>query len=509
MNWQHCYGGSNYEIGYKVVKVTNGFFLFSGTDSNDGDVSGNHGGGDYWCIKIDSIGNLLWSKTYGGVGDEISSDMKPTNDGGFILFGSTYTVSSTGEVIGNHGGSDFWLVKVDSIGNIEWSKCLGGSCNDVAYKVDLTKDNGFICVGYSCSNDGDVTMNYGGYDIWVVKLDHSGNILWQKSFGGTFSDWGLCVQSMSDGGAIVGGLTGSSDGNIQCNNRGFADCWLAKLDSNGNVEWQKCYGGSGYESVVSIISTEDSGYIFTGGTNSIDGDVTGNHGDYDVWVVKLDHWGNLVWQKCYGGSGEEKGQVIKKSSDGNYFVGGYTFSNNGEVTGNHSLFPDYSDIWLIKISPVGELIWQQCLGGDSSEGLEDIFEMPGGKLMLLGATETSDNSGDVQCNHHGPGTNDVWLLSVTDTTYVGMNEIKGVSFKITVSPNPANENIKFTASKANYSSNALIRIFNNFGQQVSSLFLNNGESTVEYNSSSTPEGLYYFNYNSNQFYGVGKIVIIH
>ena len=509
INWQQCYGGSNYECGYKIVQKSNGFFLFCGTNSNDGNVFGNHGASDYWLINTDSSGNILSGRTYGGIGDEESYDMKPTFDGGFILFGTTFTMATSGEVVGNHGGSDFWLVKIDSLENIEWSKCLCGSCGEQAYKLDIKQDGGYICIGYSCSQDGNVTANHGNYDIWAVSLDPFGNILWEKSFGGTFTDWGLCVQSTSDGGAIIGGLIGSSNGNILCNYRNFDDCWVAKLDSAGDIEWQNCFGGTGNESVVSIIPTDDGGYLFTGSTNSNDGDVSGNHGDYDIWVVRLDHWGNLVWQKCYGGSHEESAQIIIKCSDGNYFIGGYTFSNDGQVSGNHSLAPNYCDIWLIKISSAGNLIWQQCFGGEASEGIEDLLEMPGGRLMLLGGTETSNNSGNVQCAHQGTGTNDVWLLSVSDTTYIGLNEMGREPFKIWIYPNPADNNIIFNFPESDCNSNTSVRIANIYGQIVDSFILYRGESKKNLECNSFPSGLYFYTYSNDHFNGNGTIIVMH
>ena len=508
LNWQHCYGGSNYENGYNIIKGTGGFILFCGTDSHDGDVTGFHGGyGDYWLIKTDTAGNLVWNKTYGGIDQDDASYMKQTSDGGFILFGDAF--SNSGEVVGNHGGSDFWLVKVDSLGNIEWTKCLGGSCNDAGYKIDLTQDGGFVCIGSSCSHDGDVTTNYGNYDVWVVRLSQTGDIIWQKSFGGTFTDWGISIKSTSDKGAIIGGLIGSSDGNIQCNYRNFDDCWVSKLDSSGNIEWQNCYGGTGNESVVDIIPTDDGGYIFNSGTNSTDGDISGNHGDYDFWVVKLDHMGNLEWQKCFGGSSTDRSYVIKKSSDGNYLVGGYTLSNDGDVHGNHSLPPNYSDMWLIKISPLGDLLWQQCFGGDDSEGINDILELNGGTIMLLGGAQTSDNSGDVQCNHHGPGTNDVWLLSVTDTTYVGINDKKGRLYNIWTSPNPADENVSFNITGPDFSTDTKIMVFNNCGQKIQILSLKKGEKSTLFDCHSVVSGLYYYTYINNLFSGAGKIIISH
>jgi hypothetical protein len=384
IQWQHCYGGTQDETGYTVLKINRGYLLFGSTDSNDGDVPSTHGGGDYWVISIDSIGNIIWTKTYGGSEDEIGTDMKPTPDGGFILFGTTFTQNNSGQVSGNHGGGDFWVVKIDSLGTLQWQKCYGGSCIDWAREIDGTKDGGYFCIGYTCSDDGDVTGYHGGYDIWVVRLNQTGDILWEKTFGGTGIDNGASIHQTEDNGAILGGNIGTDNGNINCSfHGGDFDAWVAKIDSSGKIDWQKCYGGSEIESVMKIIPTTSGGYIFSGETNSNDGDVSGNHGLQDFWVVKLDQWGNIQWQKCFGGSETDESLIIKESSDGNYFIGGVTYSNNGDVHGNHSGDSSYDDMWVIKISPQGNLIWQQCLGGEAYDGVSSILEIPDGGLSYL------------------------------------------------------------------------------------------------------------------------------
>jgi len=304
-------------------------------------------------------------------------------------------------------------------------------------------------------------------------------------------------------------MIGSADGNIQCNYHGNDDAWLTKLDSSGNIEWQKCFGGSQNESVIDIIPTDDGGYIFSGQSSSNDGDVSGNHGEADVWVAKLDHWGNLLWQKCYGGSATEFGFVIKKSLDDNYFVGGFTLSNDGDVFGNHSLSPYDADIWLIKIRQNGELFWQQCIGGIGDDGLSDIVELPDGKMMLLGWTDTDNNSGDVNCDHHGPSTWDVWLLSAFDSLYLGRSEIKKENFEIMIFPNPGDQYIKFVARGTDKSSDTFIKIFNRLGQTISTFILQRDGSEIIFDCRELPSGSYYFSYENDQVNRCGQIIIMH
>jgi hypothetical protein len=505
IDWQHCYGGTQYDEGYTTAKTSKGLFLFGGTDSSDGDIPLNHGGGDYWFISVDTNGNIIWTKTYGGSGDDICADMKPTPDGGFILFGTSYTDNNYGQVTGNHGGGDYWLVKIDSIGSLQWQKCLGGSDFEYASKVDVTQDSGFICIGYTDSYDGDVTGVHGHYDAWVVKVNRFGSIQWQQTFGGTDFDYGMCVHATDDNGAIVGGYSGAPDGNISCFYHGGSDdAWIAKLDSSGNIEWQKCYGGSDADGVRCITPTSDGGYICAGGTTSNDGDVSGNHGGIDIWVFRIDHWGNLQWQRCYGGSQDDGSTSIKESFDENLFICGYTYSFDGDVHRNRPLVFYDSDMWVIKCSPSGDLIWQRCLGGEGDEGVLDMTEPDNGRLMLIGHTNWS-GSYDVDCVQHG--WQDFWFVSGIDSTYVGSPVLASKRFEILVRPNPANQYLHFITSRPAYSSAAFIRIFNDLGSLVGSVKLENDQSEVQVPCDNLSPGLYFFQYTYGYFIGTGKIMI--
>ena len=227
---------------------------------------------------------IEWQKCLGGSNDDWAYSIQQTSDSGLIVAG--YTESSNGDVSGNHGAYDYWVVKLNSSGDILWQICLGGTNVDVAYSIQQTSDEGFIVAGYTCSNEGDVSGNHGNSDYWVVKLNSSGTIEWQKCLGGTDGDYANSIQQTSDGGFIVAGQTYSNDGDVS-GNHGGSDAWVVKLNSSGNIEWQKCLGGTGWDWENSIQQTSDGGFIVAGYTNSNDGDVSGNHGSKDYWVVKL------------------------------------------------------------------------------------------------------------------------------------------------------------------------------------------------------------------------------
>ncbi|HVX28150.1 MAG TPA: T9SS type A sorting domain-containing protein, partial [Parafilimonas sp.] len=196
------------------------------------------------------------------------------------------TYSNDGDVTGNHGNDDYWLVKLDATGNMLWQKTLGGSGQDNASSIQQTVDGGYIISGYSYSNNGDVTGNHGNADYWIVKTDALGNIQWQKSLGGSNLDFAVRINETSDGGYIVAGTSYSSNGDI-ISNHGNADYWIVKLNTVGSIEWQKALGGSNYDETYSILQTSDEGYIVAGRTRSNNYNVTGNHGDEDFWIVKL------------------------------------------------------------------------------------------------------------------------------------------------------------------------------------------------------------------------------
>ncbi|MEI8005529.1 MAG: T9SS type A sorting domain-containing protein [Bacteroidota bacterium] len=502
--WQQCYGGSGDDLGYSVIPSSAGYFLFGGTTSNNGDVHGNHGNIDFWLVSIDSTGNILNSSCFGGSDIDGPVWMNHCLDGGYILTGATW--SNNGNVTNNHGGADYWLVRTDENGNIVWKKCFGGSCNDELWGLSMTSDSGYLCCGVSCSNDGDVTGNHGSNDYWVAKVDKNGNLKWEKSLGGSSPDWGGYAAETNDGGAIVGGWTGSTDEDVNCQHHGNLDAWMVKLDSSHNIEWQKCYGGSADDVIDQIIPLDDGTYLFRGFTLSSDGDITDQHGNGDFWVGKTDPYGNLLWNHCYGGGDRDEPFFMKQVSDGGYILGGYTLSNDGEVSGNHSL-SGYSDMWFIKISPDGTLIWEQCFGGEMDEILNDAVELPGHKFLLFGGS-SSDNWGDVNCFHHGVGTDDFWLVMVYDSTTGGINDKSSDFDDLTVYPNPASDFVKFAFKGKHHISEERIQIINEMGEIIKELILPPMTNEITWDTSKTPAGVYCYFYYVGDIRKTGKIVII-
>jgi uncharacterized delta-60 repeat protein len=401
IQWQKCLGGTSTDNATSIQSTPDGGYILAGTTySIDGDVTGNHGQYDTWVVKISSTGSLQWQKALGGSDSEYAQSIQPTADGGYIVAG--YTLSTDEDVTGNHGNEDAWVVKISNSGSLQWQKTLGGTSGDFAESIQPTPDGGYIMAGWTESNDGDVTGNHGYYDAWVVKLNSTGSLQWQKALGGTYSEDVTSIQLTPDGGYIVAGMASSTDGDVT-GNHGGGDVWVVKLSSTGSLLWQKALGGSAEDRPSNIQPTLDGGYIVAGYTSSNDGDVTGNHGSHDAWVVKLTSTGSVQWQKALGGTDWDEATSIQPTPDGGFIVAGYTLSTNGDVTGNHG----GGDVWVVKLSSTGSLQWQKALGGTYSDDAYSIQTTSDGGYIMAGTTGSTD--GDVTGSH---GNYDAWVVKL-------------------------------------------------------------------------------------------------
>ena len=345
IQWQKNYGGSSLEQAEVIIQTLDGGYIITGTSgSNDGDVSDNHGNNDIWIVKLNKAGAIEWQKCYGGTQMEIIKDIVQTSDNGYIFAGFTY--SNNGDVYGNHGSTDYWVVKIDSEGVQEWQKCLGGTNGDYANSIQQTKDGGYIVAGYTRSRDGDVSGYHSFNDFWVVKLTDAAEIEWQKCYGGYDDDIAYAVCQTKDSGYIVAGFTYSNDGDV-LNNKAGNNIWILKLNTSGEIQWQKCYGGSEFDCAIDINETDDGGYIIAGESGSKDGDVDWNHGERDYWIIKLNENGFIEWQENLGGSLRDATYSVLQTSDKGYIIAGFTYSNDGDVSGNHG----ESDFWIVKLTP--------------------------------------------------------------------------------------------------------------------------------------------------------------
>jgi hypothetical protein len=463
---ENAFGGSATDRAYSIQQTKDGGYIVAGsTTSNNGQVHGNHAQGesDYWVVKLSRAGTIQWQTCLGGSIDEVAFSIQQTTDGGYIVAGEAN--SFNGQVVGNHGLLDVWVVKLDSSGNIIWSKALGGSNNDFATSVRQTKDGGYIVAGGTYSNDGNVTGHHGSTataDYWLIKLDASGNMQWQKTYGGSNGDIAMSAIQTKDGGYIVAGNSNSTNGDItNMHDSIYGDAWIVKTDKLGNIQWQKAYGGSDYEQANSIQQTNDGNYIAAGWTRSNDGDVTGNHGNYDFWVIKIDTVGNLKWQKCLGGSNGDLAYSIEQTTDNGYIVAGGTTSTDGQVTGLHGTDEDF---WVTKLDVNGNLQWQQALGSNQFEEARSVDQTKDGGYVVAGWTGfANNNNGDVTGTH---GDYDMWIVKLSANA--GIVSTQNISIQknlqFTLSPNPANDFIRLNIISEKPS--VLLQVINSNGNIV-------------------------------------------
>ena len=474
IEWQKALGGSEIEEIFSTQQTSDGGYIAAGfTYSNDGDVTGFHGGIDAWVVKFSSTGSVEWKKTYGGTNVDWAYAIRQTIDGGYILAG--YTASNNGDVTGNHGGKDAWVVKLTSLGAIQWQKTLGGSGWDEAWAIQQTTDSGYIMVGRSASQNGNVTGNHGGLDYWVVKLSNIGVIEWQKSLGGTGEDNAYSVKQTNDGGYIVAGESLSHNGDVT-GNHGDADYWILKLSTTGSLEWQKSFGGSSIDRANDVIQTNDGGYIVVGQVFSNNGDVAQHYGGNDIWVVKTTSTGEIEWQKTLGGSDQDWGQSIQKTSDGGYVIAGSTWSHDGDVLNTNSI----ADIWVVKLNVDGVIKWQKTLGGSLGEDGYSIYQTTDNGYIVAGSAFSND--GDVTGHH---AKSDFWIVKLSPAS-VGTEEIPdGINAPLEIYPNPAHNSISLKTSTEEPSLS--VSIIDILGREISRQTIQNGESL---DIASIPSGLY-------------------
>jgi hypothetical protein len=343
--WSTEYGGSHIDHAYSVTAAPDGGLVIVGsTLSNDGDVTGNHGSEDAFVLKLDANGKKLWSKTFGGSADDYAFSIVASADGGFVIAGSTR--SNDGDVSGNHSSSiDAWVLKLDANGNKKWSKLFGGTSDDYASSIVATSDGAFVIAGETMSFDGDISGYHSGNDAWVLKLDANGNKLWSKAFGGSNVDIAHSITATADGGLVMAGETWSNDGDLS-SIHGSGDSWILKLDVNGNKVWSRVFGGSAEDHTNSIITTTDGGFMTVGITYSNDGDVSSNQGNQDAWLLKLDANGNKLWSKAFGGTSGDYGNSIIATRDGGFVMAGTLWSTYGDVSGN---FSSSDNAWVLKV----------------------------------------------------------------------------------------------------------------------------------------------------------------
>jgi hypothetical protein len=350
--WQVTVGGTGL-IGF--IQTSDGGFVGAGSANNDANT-----------FRLDSGRNMLWQNNLGGTYMSVAWSVAAASDGGFVVAGLTQ--ANDGDATDNHGGYDGWVYKLDANGNVVWKHCMGGTSDDQFANVLINADGTIMVAGHTNSNNDDVSGNHGGADLWLVKLDANGNKLWSKCYGGSGDDILGRVQATSDGGFVLTGSSASTDGDIPGNNGGL-DIVVLKLDANGNKQWAKNYGGPSDETIAATIVNPDGSFVVASSTGGNGGDVTGFHGGQnDMWAIKLNSTGTKVWATSMGGTDDDEATGLVATSDGGFMVGGFTYSYNIDP----SLGSGGRDAWLVKLSSGGSQVWEKPYGpGGEGNTLSD------------------------------------------------------------------------------------------------------------------------------------------
>jgi len=362
-------------------------------------------------------GEIDWVTTFGGSNEDDATSIVQSNDGGFMVLGNTR--STDGDITGkNSPDMDYWLLKLDANGEKVWDKIYGGSEDDKAANIAKTTDGGYIISGYTSSNDGDVSENAGFHDYWIVKIDGSGVIQWEKSWGFEGDDRGFRVIQTSDGGYFATGFldVGFVEGdegndltdnqNNRASQHSLGDYWGIKMDADGNKIWRRYFGGSHVDQGKDVIETDDGGFLLIGISESSDYDVSNARGANDFWIVKVNAGGDMQWEKSLGGSESDFGYSVVKSADGNFIITGDTRSNDFDV----STLKGNADVWVVKFSSSnGSIIWEKSYGGTDFDSSRGITKLTNGKYLISGNSRSSNM--DVASNN---GNNDAWSFIIDE-----------------------------------------------------------------------------------------------
>lgn len=474
--WQKDFGGVKNEIPSTIIKTPDGGFLTCGYSPStptvpNGDITVPYtNASNIWVFKINEFGTIIWQKNIGCNIISQYSKMILTADGGFML-GCTSSSPISGDKTENaiQGSPDYWIIKLDSLGNIQWDNTLGGSWNDYFQSMIQTPDGGYLIGGISNSNiSGDKTQNHmnfpfsnGNEDYWVIKLDSQGNTLWDKTIGGFAHDELNSMCLANDGGYILAGTTSSGADGLKTEFlRGWDDFWLLKIDFEGNIVWQKSYGVTDSDQLRNIIRTKNNdGYIVTGDSNSnASYEKTNNSkGSLDFWVIKIDNFGSVTWDKTYGGGLDEFSPSICEGSNGEMLISGWSSSNiSGDKTENSR---GLSDTWLVKINNSGTILWDKTYGGFDRDGTFGLDYVNADNSFIVGNYSASSISGDKTVLNKREG--DFWIIKLNGEN---LSIIKNSFFdSTTIYPNPTKNflNIKFSHAVEQVSK---IEISNMLGQ---------------------------------------------
>jgi len=449
---------------------------------------------DVTIIKMRSDGTIEWQKNFGGPGIDFANSIIQTIDGGYLFAGETDSMISEGVYF--HAKGDAWLVKLDSAGRMLWQQCYGGTNWDRANCVIQTQDGNYLFTGNTTSNDGDVKGDHTNaqdpsrgptQDAWIVKVNPRGDLLWQKCLGGGLRDWGSSILEGPDGSLVFAGYSESTDGDL-VGNSGILGMWVLKLRDTA-ITWRKfLYYSSGGDEIHSVCRLLDGSYVVTG--TMIDNDTMGADAitrSSDIWTVKLDSSGSLLWQRCLGGSGNEASFCVAATSDSGCVIIGNTASEDDDLAARVHAPNDAGDIWVIKLSQKGATQWSQWYGGSAQDFGFTIVPCTDGGFAFAGITVSSD--GDVKSNTTKSWNS--WIVKLKGDRASVLSK-DTMAFPLSISPNPSFNELSVFYATTDQSRTQFV-IYDLLGDpelQTNDENTSIGERQMKINVSKLPEGIY-------------------
>jgi hypothetical protein len=381
-----AFGGEGFDSFNDYITTPDGGYIAVGhTTSTEGDVTGAHGNKDVWIVKFASDGTKQWHQLYGGEGNDMANSIVRTTSGNYLILGASNSMND--DVSANKGDMDAWLISMDADGNLLWEKSMGGTNEDWLFNLKTGGNGTYLMAGWTKSNDHDVTSNHGAKDAWLVKINEQGAILWEKTFGGTNEDYALDATPVSDGGTLFCGQVVSNDGDASDRPSAGHTAWLVKLNTAGNIAG-KLYIGTSENDVGRVaLEAANGDYLFCGTTNT-DGAFDGYNGERDAFVCRVDPSGNFLWKKAYGGSLRDEPSGLIEATNGTFVFAGVTSSDDGDI--QHLLGGE--DAWVMNIDGGGNVLSGATFGGNLDDNIYRVKKLSNDRFAFVGHSRTLEDA---------------------------------------------------------------------------------------------------------------------
>ncbi|MCY7409262.1 MAG: T9SS type A sorting domain-containing protein [Chitinophagales bacterium] len=501
LDWSKTYGGTS---GEDIVDITEGWngniILLSRALLANGDINCTlKGSVDLWLICINTEGDILWQQCYGGTLQDEPAQIIKTNDYGYLISG--YTFSNDGDVSFNHGGDDIWIIKIDSTGTIEWQKTFGSLAGDEPDDILQLANGKYAISCHTLGSDGDFPEHYGGVfgkDAWIIFINPNGDTDTLLHFGGSLDDIIKDLIELPNGNLMAIGNTDSHDYDLALIlTYGGRDGWIFQIDSNFNTVWKRLWGGAGSDEFLSGVESND-GFLIEGSTTSNTGEFVSNHGSSDLMIVKFDTLGNLQWQKLYGGSLSDAAawqSRIRKINENLFSMGAWTMSNDGDVGVSHG----QTDFWFLSVDSTGNTLSSRASGGSDNDYLLVNKEIYG--VAYQGGT-TNSTDFDVVNNH---GESDGWLIKIGGVNLIESSDAPKT--QISIFPNPLHDTGTVQMDFDTFYKSKYLDVYDSYGRLLQSFLI--GKYNNQFSMSNYSCGLYLYQLRSKtgEILGGGNFLI--